>query len=380
MRLSCKNVAVLFLLLVCQTISAARGQTLWTRTGSLNQPRLQTTSILLNDGRVLLIGSLTCTPGCNSFATAEVYDPAAGTWSKTSPLNSPRFNHVATKLPDGRVLVAGGYVSPGVLTASCEIYDPDTGVWTPTGSLNTPRQFHQGVVLANGNVLVVGGLGMDGNGSFLTLGSAELYDPGMGRWTAAGSLMTARFDHTVTRIADGRVLVAGGAAQAPSGQSQPTFASAEIYDPATNAWAAVAPMSIARGSHAASLLGSGQVLVTGGWNSIGAPSFTAELYDPALNQWTAATSMRAPRAAHTTTILRDGSVLAVGGFGNWVVAEKYNPATDVWAPAPELNEGRAWHSAVLLGDGRVLAAGGVDVNNTYLSSAELLLISERRGR
>ena len=195
-----------------------------------------------------------------------------------------------------------------------------------------------------------------------------------------GVLATARFDHTVTRLADGRVLVVGGAAQAPSGQNQPTFASAEIYAPATNARAAVARMSIPRGSHAASLLGSGQVLVTGGWNSTGAPSFTAELYDPAINQWIAATSMRAPRAAHTTTILPDGSVLAVGGFGNWVVAEKYNPATGGWAPAPELNEGRAWHSATLLGNGSVLAAGGVDVNNTYLSSAELLLIPERRGR
>ena len=68
-------------------------------------------------------------------------------------------------------------MSPGVLTASCEIYDPDTGIWTPTGSLNTPRQFQQGVVLANGNVLVVGGLGMDGKGSFLTLGWPNCMNP-----------------------------------------------------------------------------------------------------------------------------------------------------------------------------------------------------------
>jgi hypothetical protein len=376
--LNSRSTAVFAFILFCQTIHIASGQTLWAKTGSLNQPRLQTTGVLLNDGRILLAGSLTCTPRCTAFATAEIYNPATGVWSETSPLNSPRFNHVAAKLPDGRVLIAGGYVSPGVLTGSCEIYDPGTGVWAPTGSLSTPRQFHQGVVLANGNVLVVGGLGMDGKGSFVTLGSAELYDSATGQWKSAGSLVTARYLHTTTLLGDGRVLVTGGAAESSSGQNQPQFASAEIYDPASNGWTSAAPMSVTRSAHAATLLNTGQVLITGGWSPAGTPSFTGELYDAKKDQWTATARMRAPRANHTTTLLADASVLAVGGNGNWVVAERYDPATATWTAVPELNEGRTYHSATLLGDGSVLVAGGADVTDTYLSSAEVLRPSGER--
>ena len=81
--------------------------------------------------------------------------------------------------------------------------------------------------LANGKVLVVGGLGTNGQGGFATLNSAELYDPATGQWSSALVLGTARFLHTITLLADGRVLVTGGAASAPSGQNGPTFASAE---------------------------------------------------------------------------------------------------------------------------------------------------------
>ena len=211
--------------LLLSAVTSAHSQQLWTPTGSLSQPRLQTTGTLLNDGRVLLVGSLTCNPGCYSYPTAEVYDPTARSWTSTNPLHVARFNHVAVALPDGKVLVAGGYLTPGVLTATCEIFDPATGLWTMTGSLSTPRQFHQAVALANGKVLVVGGLGTDGQGSFASLNSAELYDPATGQWSPAGVLATARFSHAVTLLADGRVLVTEARTTA-TGQNQPTFATA----------------------------------------------------------------------------------------------------------------------------------------------------------
>ena len=356
------------------TVTSALSQQLWIPTGSLNQPRLQTTGTLLKDGRVLLVGSLTCNPGCFSYPTAEVYDPGARSWTPTGRLHVARFNHVAVELPDGKVLVAGGYLTPGVLTATCEIFDPATGLWTTTGSLSTPRQFHQAVALTDGKVLVVGGLGLNGQGGFAALDSAELYDPATGQWTPAGSLGTARLLHTVTLLADGRVLVAGGGATAPAGQNQPTFASAELYDPAANSWTAASSMSTARRGHAAILLPNGQVFVTGGMTDSGAPSHTAELYEPATDQWASAAKMRAPRSGHTVTLLPSGAVLAVGGSGNWVVSEIYDPAGGTWSAAPELNEGRAAHSATLLKDGAVLVAGGVDSDNTYLTSSELLNI------
>jgi hypothetical protein len=368
---SCSAV-LLQTILVLLTSASAESQPLWTRTGSLNQPRLQTTGTLLNDGRVLLVGSLTCDPGCYSYPTAEVFDPLARIWTPTGPLHVARFNHVAVALPDGKVLIAGGYLTPGILTATCEIFDPVTGLWTMTGSLSTPRQFHRAVALANGKVLVVGGLGMNGQGSFATLNSAELYDPVTGQWSPAGSLATARFVPTVTLLADGRVLVAGGGATAPAGQNGPTFASAELYDPAANGWSAASDMSAARTGHAATLLADGRVLVAGGTVDSGASSHSAELYDPTTNQWAPAARMRVPRARHTMTLLPSGEVLAVGGSGNWVVSEIYDPARGTWSPAPELNEGRVAHSATLLKDGVLLVAGGVDSDGTDLTSSELL--------
>jgi hypothetical protein len=108
-------------------------------------------------------------------------------------------------LPDGKVLVAGGQNNSGSVS-SAELYDPASGTWRlTTGSLNDARRNHTATLLPNGDVLVAGGVGA---GPFLS--SAELYDPASGTWTATGSLNTARFAHTATLLPDGKVLVAGG--------------------------------------------------------------------------------------------------------------------------------------------------------------------------
>ena len=74
---------------------------------------------------------------------------------------------------------------------------PNGGTWTFTGSLNTGRFLHSATLLPNGMVLVAGGL----DGNFHAIGSAELYDPASGTWTATGSLNTARYEHTATLLA-----------------------------------------------------------------------------------------------------------------------------------------------------------------------------------
>jgi len=142
----------------------------------------------------------------------------------------------------------------------------------------------------------------------------------------------------------------------------------------------LAAMSTVRTDHSATLLLSGQVLVTGGFGVSGSPSRTAELYDATTDQWTLVAMMRVPRANHTTTLLPSGEVLAVGGWGNWVTAEIYDPAGGTWSPAAELNEGRALHSATRLNNGTILVASGVDPDNTYLTSSELLDITRTRSR
>src|SRR5262249_25578657 len=116
--------------------------------------------------------------------------------------------HTATLLPNGKVLVAGGeWQDPDSGTkslSSADLYDPATGIWSGTGSLGTARAYHTATLLPNGKVLVVGGYD---SYVFDPLASAELYDPATGAWSPTGSLAAARYSHTATLLANGKVLV-----------------------------------------------------------------------------------------------------------------------------------------------------------------------------
>jgi hypothetical protein len=108
-------------------------------------------------------------------------------------------------LPNGKVLVAAGSYG-GVLLASAELYDSVSGVWSETGSLFAARTTHTATLLPNGTVLVVGGY----TEKAVYLASAELYDPSTGRWLDTARLNTGRWEHTAALLLDGSVLVAGG--------------------------------------------------------------------------------------------------------------------------------------------------------------------------
>ncbi len=156
-------------------------------------------------------------------------------------------------------------------------------------------------------------------------------------------------------------------------------ANAELYDPATNSWSAAGTLGAARRYQTANLLPSGKVLVAGGLQespSVDPPSLaSAELYDLATNTWAASASMRVGRLGCTPTVLPSGKVLAAGGSGTgdaMVSAEIYDPRTDTWDTAADMETARAGQTATLLPSGRVLVAGGqLDTNGHVLSSAEL---------
>src|SRR5437762_5903945 len=147
----------------------------------------------------------------------------------------------------------------------------DGGTWTVTGSLNTGRFLHTATLLPNGMALVAGGL----DGSFHATPSAELYDPVGGTWTATGNLNTERYEHTATLLPNGKVLVAGGSDS--SGNASPTV---ELYDPVTGTWTDTGSLNTERTEHTATLLPNGMVLVAAGTDSTFTASATAELYDP----------------------------------------------------------------------------------------------------
>jgi len=297
----------------------------FTVTGSMKTARELHSATLLNSGMVLIVG------GYNSggfLSSAELYDPVSGTFTLTGSLNTPRRLAPTILLQDGTVLIAGGAgaTDPLVALASAEIYDPVAGTFTPTGSMNVARRLTTGTMLDNGMVLFAGGTNTN-----VTLGSAELYNPATGAFTLTGSLNTARCYHTATLLDNGMVLIAGG--ETLSGSSDVALASAEMYNPANGIFTATGNLNTARVDPTATLLNNGTVLLTGGYTPSGTsndPLSSAEVFDPVAGTLATTGSLNSARATQTATLLPNGTVLVEGGFdadGSLASAEFYEPGT-----------------------------------------------------
>ena len=353
------------------TVAAAPVSPHNTITTLMIQARSQHSATRLLDGRVLVAGGQT-TDG-DMLSSAEIYDPTTKRWTSTTSMSGVRIAHTATLLPDGRVLVVGGQGDNFIRIAANEIYDPATAAWSTAGTLTTPRIWHTATSLADGDVLIVGGLGSDG----MAIADAERYDVGSGTWSAAGTVTPARYAHSAAGLADGRVLVTGGASAA-----NVMYGSSLLYDPAANAWTTTTGSGLRR-SHTATTLADGSVLIASGYTGVvigGALSAvlsnSAERYIPSTGQWSAAGTMGVGRIDHTATLLDDGRVLAVGGLGG---AEDptstllYEPALNQWRYAAPIRIRRTEHAATALADGTVLFTGGITygVNAPRTNIAEL---------
>jgi len=295
-------------------------------------------------------------------------------------MSVPRIwsGYTATLLQNCEVLVAGGYGATGPLS-SAELYDPVSDTWSPTGSMAQARNEHTAVLLSNGKVLVAAG-GAPGGGDTFGLASAELYDPASGTWSPTGSLITCageqggRYLAVGVRLADGRVLIAGGL---PQGVTFANFSSAEIYDPASGSWSCTGSMAIGRRyGFTLTLLPDSKVLVAGGTTSwTGTLTDKAELYDPGTGTWTPTSPVPTTRSSHSATLLPSGKVLVAGGIDTPVniasLAELYDPAAGSWSPTGSLTAPRTGHRAALLLDGRVLVAGGAGPGSLPMATAEL---------
>lgn len=294
-------------------------------------------------------------------------------WSQGAGLGQSRAEHTATLLPDGRVLLAGGFhlqvqiVIPMTITAftlpDATLFDPGTGAFAQAAPMASARHRHTATLLPSGKVLVAGGIVKTWNVSSWTsssLASAEIYDPAANTWTPAAPLGVVRYDHAAALLQDGRVLVVGG----QGGIGQTSTRTAEIYDPASDTWTPAAQPGALRYWPEAAVLLDGRVLATGA----SGPYFS-EIYDPASDTWTP--TLSPGFGDHTSTRLLDGRVLVAGGSE----AAVYDPAADTWTLAPGLiqrsppqgiysSNGIGGQAAVLLPDGRVALLGGREEMDT----------------
>lgn len=320
------------------------------------------------DGRVLISGGYDY---CDvPLASAVLYDPATRAFSATSDMSVGRGYQTSTLLQNGLILIAGGGKAgyAGALgepfLASAELFDPATGTFSATGSMSVARQDHTATVLKDGRVLIVGGDDVREH----ALATAELYDPSTGTFSATGSMTEARGFHTATLLDDGRVLITGGVAN--GSWHWGGVNTAELYDPATGTFSKTGEMEYWSAWHTATLLLDGRVLLTGGTGGDG-DDHSAELFDPKTDTFSKTGMMETGRIYHTATLLADGRVLVAGGGGDYTnfkfiaAAEIWDPATGTFSATGPMTDARTFHAATLLTDGRVLVTGG------YGSSAPL---------
>jgi hypothetical protein len=291
------------------------------------QPRTGHSATLLDDGRVLVVGGAEDVLG-EPTATAEVFDPATGQFSPVGSLvHGPRALHRAVKLDDGRVLITGGtdnYIDPTSIIMgayrSTEIFNPLTNTFSSGPNLTKKRLGQTVSRLPNGDLLVAGG--------YTTIvfiieipvisDDAEIYDFQAGLSGSFGNvkpMFRQHMGHGAAVLANGNVLIAGGANGSDFLDPQPEL-TWELYDLGQQGFSTFGPLNDGRILPAVLRLADGRVLIAGGAvGSLQAPVSvaSAELWDPVTQVSTPTGSLQQSRAGHESVLLPDGTVLVSGG-------------------------------------------------------------------
>jgi len=327
--------------------------------GQMLEPRSGHTATLLPDGRVLIVGGMRRNQ--DFYKSAELYDPATGKFQRTAgEMNDRRVGHIAVLLRSGKVLIAGGWIGQGA-TDSAELYDPTTQKFSAISPMTARRGNPSATLLADGDVLLAGGADHDSPGG---VASAEVFHAATMTFHPVGAMHAGRVSHTAILLPDGRVLIAGG-------RGDKVNAKAELYDPKTVRFTETGAMITARYKHTTGLLNDGRVLIAGGsderdWHGT---MNSAEIYDPRTGKFTATSPMNHSRFKLPDEAVRlaDGKLLIAGGSTE---VEVFDPVSGKFlVAAGQMNGARHFMSETRLKDGRVLLAGGYPNNDQATSQA-----------
>ena len=365
MTLGCRS----FSLAVTLVSVAASGQGRLQPAGALAEARAQHTATLLADGRVLVAGGRGA-DATATLASTELFDPKTNAWRAGPPMTTARAGHTATLLDDGRVLVVGGTAPARDGSArlealdSAEVFDPAKRTWQRVGALAEARNGHTATKLADGSVLVVGGA----RPVHQHLSSVERFDPVTASFSRAASLGLGRWLHDAVRLADGSVVVLGGRSnqlRSEGGVATPKpglpLDAVERFDVDAGTWAPLPALTEPRQRTAVVALGA-KVVVFGGQTSTMSTNYVEWWQAPAGEWAQSATHLSVPIAGHTASVLPSGDVLVVGGEPPQAVdtarVQRWVPSTQRWCLAGTLKVSRKAHAATVLKDGSVLVSGG----------------------
>jgi hypothetical protein len=248
------------------------------------------------------------------------------------------------------VLIIGGRSGPSMKERP-QLYRSSTGEFDSADELRDPREFNVAIKLADSRVLVAGGSDTDGN----SLNTAEIYDPGTGNFLRTGDMTSRRRAPMACLLCTGDVLLAGGYDRVK------TTNSSEIYRTGPGLFASSGNMADPYSQCIATMLKTGEVLIAG-CSDAKADGPSAEVYDVSTGLFTVINGLLHPRVNHTATLLESGEVLIAGGsFGGayFTSGEVYDPLKRSFRSIGNMTTVRVTPSATLLLNGMVLLTGGL---------------------
>jgi hypothetical protein len=293
----------------------------------------------LPDGRLLVAGGFGgLSTGQLGIVDTNIFDPATNTWTRVADMKKPRWYPSLTELPDGRyVAISGNDTNSSHWADNPEVYDPATNTWTLLSNVNTPQvhedEYPFSYLLPSGKVFTIG---PDEDNSFLL-------DVGAQTWTPVGGASGVHNGSSVM-YRPGKVLYSGGGVNINA--SGPSFKTTSVIDltAATPAWQQTAPMNDPRVYHTLTMLPDGKVLAVGGNTNTDQAIITsgvlrAEIWDPATQTWSTAAPMAAARNYHSTALLMpDGRVLVAGGGHPFSTGDAGQNSAQYYSP-PYLSAG-----------------------------------------